>query len=274
MIDIEHFSEKGWVVIDFIDPQPVFQARDILQNRLDKLLGKHVPLEDYHTVIVDDEQHTEVQVQMTAFFREQNFGKSIIEKQLPLFKPFLGLDLFVQRNPYLRMARPGKPQDNIGYHRDTFYGGSPYELSVLVPFVDVAAPSALQVMTGSHTLPENHFPTVQIENPDEAVRKGSAKHQLGFLYAPKVMDPSIEKDMLAVPLKLGQAIAFSLSTVHGCIVNQGTATRWSSDIRVMNAFAPVDLSARPDYYQPLSSSAMTAQAQEYLTATANEANQP
>ena len=70
-------------------------------------------------------------------------------------------------------------------------------------------------MTGSHTLPENHFPTTQIENPDEAVRKGSSKHQLGFLYAPKVMDPSIATDMLAVPLKLGQAIAFSLSTVHG-----------------------------------------------------------
>jgi len=87
------------------------------------------------------------------------------------------------------------------------------------------------------------------------------------------MDPSIAKDMLAVPLKLGQAIAFSLSTVHGCVVNNGTVTRWSTDIRVMNAFAPVDLSARPDYYEPLSSSVLTAQAQEYFTATANETSE-
>jgi len=273
MIDIEHFSEKGWVVIDFVDQTPVMKAREALQAHLNKLLGKNIPLEEYHTEVEDDAHHTDLQTKMTEFFRKQKFGKAIIEKQLSLFKPFMGLDLSVQRNPYLRMARPGKPQDNIGYHRDTYYGGSPYELSVLVPFVDVAEPSALQVMTGSHTLPENHFPTTQIENPDEAVRKGSSKHQLGFLYAPKVMDPSIATDMLAVPLKLGQAIAFSLSTVHGCVVNNGTATRWSSDIRVMNAFAPVDLSARPDYYEPLSNSALTTQAQTYFTATANETSE-
>jgi len=137
MIDIEHFSEKGWVVIDFIDPTPVFKAREALQAHLTKLLGKNVSLEDYHKEIDDDALHSDIQVKMTEFFRKQKFGKAIIEKQLPLFKSFMGLDLFVQRNPYLRMARPEKPQDNIGYHRDTFYGGSPYELSVLIPYVDV-----------------------------------------------------------------------------------------------------------------------------------------
>ncbi len=269
MIDIEHFNEKGWVVIDFIDPSPILKAREELQTYLSKLLGKNIPLEDYHKEVEDDLLHTEIQVKMTKFFRDCKFGKPIIENQLSLFKPLMGLDLFVQRNPYLRMARPGKPQDNIGYHRDTYYGGSPYEISVLVPYVDIPAPSALQVMTGSHILPENYFPTTQVENPDNAVRKGTAKHQLGFLYAPKVMGPSIEKNMLAVPLKVGQAITFSLSTVHGCIVNKGENTRWSSDIRIMNAFAPVDLSARPDYYEPLCNSPITEQAKEYFLATQN-----
>ncbi len=272
MIDIEHFAEKGWVVIDFVDPSPVLEAREALQEELKRLLGKEVSLEEYHKEVEEDLLHTDIQTKMTAFFREKHFGKAIIEKQLPLFKSFMGLDLWVQRNPYLRMARPNKPQDNIGYHRDTFYGGSPYELSVLVPYVDVEADSALQVMTGSHTLPESHFPTTQVENPDAAVRKGSSKHQLGFLYAPKVMEPSVAKDMTPVPLKVGQAIAFSLSTVHGSVVNKGQFTRWSSDIRVLNAFAPVDLSARPDYYEPLSSSAVTAQAQEYFLASEKGVN--
>lgn len=272
MIDIEHFSEKGWVVIDFVDPSPVLKAREALQKKLSELLGKNISLEDYHKEVEDDQLHTETQIKMTEFFRKNQLGKPIIEAQLSLLKPFVGLDLFVQRNPYLRMARPGKPQDNIGYHRDTYYGGSPYELSVLVPYVDIAAPSALQVMTGSHTLPDDYFPTTQISNPDAKVTKGSSKHQLGFLYAPKVMDPSIEKNMLAVPLKIGQAIAFSLSTVHGCIVNNGEATRWSSDIRVMNSFAPVDLSARPDYYEPLCDSSVTAQAKDYFLASQNHSS--
>ncbi len=272
MIDIEHFSEKGWVVIDFVDPTPVFKAREALQAHLSELLEKTTTLEDYHKVVDEDSLHTKIQIKMTEFFRKNKFGKPIIEAQLSLLKPFVGLDLFVQRNPYLRMARPGKPQDNIGYHRDTYYGGSPYELSILVPYVDIAAPSALQVMTGSHTLPEDYFPTTQIKNPDTNVQKGSPKHQLGFLYAPKVMDSSIEKQMLAVPLKVGQAIAFSLSTVHGCVVNKGKATRWSSDIRVMNAFAPVDLSARPDYYEPLCSSSITSQAKDYFLASQNHSS--
>ena len=84
------------------------------------------------------------------------------------------------------------------------------------------------------------------------------------------MDSSIAKDMIPVPLRLGQALAFSLSTVHGCVVNNGSKTRWSTDIRIMNAFAPVDLKDRPEYYQPLSSSAVTAKAQEYFLATEKE----
>ena len=97
----------------------------------------------------------------------------------------------VQTNPYLRIARPNKKVDNIGYHRDTFYGGNPFELSVFVPFVDLDARGTLNLLTGSHILPESQFPTTKIENPDPAVRKGTAKHQLGFAYAPKVMNKEI-----------------------------------------------------------------------------------
>ena len=54
MIDIEHFSEKGWVVIDFVDQTPVMKAREALQAHLNKLLGKNIPLEEYHTEVEED----------------------------------------------------------------------------------------------------------------------------------------------------------------------------------------------------------------------------
>jgi len=266
MIDIESFLEKGWVVIDLIDPSPVKEIRRALQNHLNALIGRDISLEDYHKVAHDDALHTKLQTALTDTFRKGLLGKSIIERQIPLFQSLLGLDLWIQKNPYLRIARPKKSQDNLGYHRDTFYGGSPYELSVLIPFVDVPYLSALKVMSGSHIQSEKAFPTTQIENPDSSVKKGSLKHQLGFLYAPKKMDSSVERKMVPIPLKVGQALAFSLSTVHGSIINQGSTTRWSTDIRLMNAFAPVDLSMRPDYYIPLSCSAMTAQAEQYFRA--------
>jgi|ERR1700722_14944026 len=260
----KHFLEKGWVVLDLLDPNPVWQTRTFLELEVERFFGKKIPLEEYHKYIQTDEEHTALQIRLTKAFRDQALGPTILARQFSFFCDFLGPDLLVQANPYLRITRPHKEQDNIGYHRDTFYGGSPYELSVFVPFVELPSESSLKVLSGSHIHSEENYPTIQIENLDAAVRKGTAKHQLGFLYAPKVMDPSIEKEMEPVPLKVGQALLFSLATVHGSLVNSGTVSRWSSDMRVMHALAPVDLSARPDYYKPLSYSVVTECAKKYF----------
>ena len=71
------------------------------------------------------------------------------------------------------------------------------------------------------------------------------------------------EDLEPIPLKLGEVLIFTLATVHGSEENRGHISRWSSDIRVMNALAPVDLSSRPDYYEKLSRSVVTELAQSY-----------
>ena len=169
--------------------------------------------------------------------------------------------MLAQREPYLRIVRPGRDGDSIGYHRDTFYGGSPYEISLVIPFVDLDAGNTLRVQPDSHTIPETAIPLIQIASRN--VQKGSAKHKLGFLYAPKVIDPAYPLKMHPVPLRFGQILAFSLATLHGTTSNDSTVTRWSTDLRIINQFAPVDLSARPTYYQPCLNSPATAIAQAY-----------
>ena len=72
--------------------------------------------------------------------------------------------------------------------------------------------------------------------------------------------------MRPVPMRVGQLLIFSLSLVHGSAQNTGKTTRWSSDVRVVNALAEVDLSARPDYYEPLCRSAVSSGAQAYFDA--------
>jgi ectoine hydroxylase-related dioxygenase (phytanoyl-CoA dioxygenase family) len=258
---MRHFIDNGWMVIDFADPGPVCAAREALQRHLAHLLQKNISLEEYHLEAQDDAFHTEIQVRMTQFFREQKWALRIFERQVEFLRRFIGLDILVQANPYLRMARPFKKQDNIGYHRDTFYGGSPYEVSVFIPFVDLEKESSLSVLSGTHVDPESKFPTTPTVDP--VVSKGSEKHGLGFLYAPKLMDPSIEEKMRAIPLKVGQALLFSLSTVHGSVENRGATTRWSTDARILHALAPVDLSARPHYYETLELSPVTTCAKLY-----------
>ncbi len=64
---------------------------------------------------------------------------------------------------------------------------------------------------------------------------------------------------------------FGLSLVHGGGVNDGTRTRFSADIRIVNALAPVRLErgVDPQYFVPLCLSPVSRSAQRYLAA--NEA---
>jgi hypothetical protein len=259
------YREQGWVLVDLPRPEVIETVRGVLQAELRDLSGySDITLERYHEIADDDATHRDYQFKLTELFRSRRYAYEVLAAQLDFFRPFVGPDLLVQVNPYLRMARPGKPQDNIGYHRDTFYGASPYELSVWIPYVDLPAESSLSVLSGSHVRPESDFPVTQTQSAE--VKKGSNLHKMGFPYAPKVMDSGPLANIQAVPVRRGQALVFSLATVHGTTHNNGPIARWSTDIRVVNALAPVDLSARPDYYERLASSVISDRARAYEVA--------
>lgn len=263
------FEDQGFAVIDLLYPQGVFEIRQALLAKLRELTGiQDITLEKYHEHIQDDVKHTEIQLTLTEYLRESGMLKKIFIENQAIFEQLVGPDMDVQLKPYLRITRPGKLKDNIGYHRDTFYGGSPYEISVVIPFVELDSGNALRVEAKSHLKPESEIPLIQTKSPD--VEKGSAKHGLGFLYAPKMIAPSYQLDMRPVPLELGQVLAFSLATLHGTTGNDSVTTRWSVDMRVKSRHAPVDLSLRPTYYTRLAASPATKVADDYEKA--NEAD--
>lgn len=257
----DKYIKNGWIVVDFPNKELILSIKEELEEKLSQVLGKRTSLELYHEHVEDDQTHIEVQIQMTEFFRKRNFD--FVSPLLSVFQQIIGLDISVQVNPYLRMVRPHKYCDNIGYHRDTFYGGSPHELSFFVPFVDLGPRNTMSVISGSHVHAEAHYPIKQIKNADKEVTKGSKKHSLGFLYAPKVMDSSIEQKVEPVALNLGQALIFCLSTVHGAVVNLENVTRWSSDLRLVNTFAPVEMGTRLVSYRPIAQSPASYSAQKY-----------
>src|SRR4051812_6742125 len=215
-----HYYEHGWVLVTLPRPDVIHWVRAALLDELRGISGRSdVTLERYHEIADDDAAHHDYQYKLTELFRSRRYAREVLAAQDDFFRPFLGPDLLVQVNPYLRMARPGKLQDNIGYHRDTFYGASPYELSVWIPYVDLPAESSLSVLSGSHTRPESDFPVTQTQSAE--VTKGSDLHKMGFPYAPKVMDPGPLADIQAVPVRAGEALIFSLATVHGSVQNDG-----------------------------------------------------
>jgi hypothetical protein len=260
-------AERGWVVVDLPDPSPVRHARERLLARLrETALPGLRSLDDYHWLVDDDERHIEILHGLMVFFWEAELGRAVIASNLELFRHLVGLDLHIQRCPYLRAVRPGKPRDAAPLHRDTYYGASAYEVSVLVPLTDMGAEGVLRVISGSHVSPDSAYPYVQQVTPEVAIR--SPKHQLGFPYAPRLLDPLLAERAEPVPLAVGQALVFGLSLVHGHGINAGSRTRFSTDIRVVNSLVPVPRhrGVHDDYYVPLCSSAVSGSAHRYLTA--------
>ncbi len=262
------FQENGYAIIDLLYPQRVFDLRARLLAALREITNiPEITLEKYHEYVFDDAVHTQIQITLTELIRSEDTIQHVILDNKPLFEQLVGPDMDIQIKPYLRITRPGQAKDNIGYHRDTFYGGSPHEISVIIPFMDLDTGNALRVQPKSHLIPEKDIPLIKTKSED--VEKGSAKHGLGFLYAPKLIDPSYPLAMQPMPLSMGQVLAFSLATLHGTIGNESVNTRWSVDMRIMCHHAPVDLSLRPTYYKRFLASPATTIADQY-TATNQE----
>lgn len=260
-------AERGWVVVDLPDPSAVLRARERLLGRLrDTALPGLRSLDDYHWLVDDDERHIEILHDLTTFSWEAELGRAIVASNVDLFRHLVGLDLHIQRCPYLRAVRPGKPRDAAPLHRDTYYGASVYEVSVLVPLTDVGPEGVLRVISGSHVSPDSAYPYVQQVSPDVMIR--SPKHRLGFPYAPRLLDPVLLERAEPVPLAVGQVLVFGLSLVHGHGVNAGPRTRFSTDIRIVNSLVPVrqDRGVHDDYYVPLCTSAVSLSAHRYLAA--------
>jgi Phytanoyl-CoA dioxygenase (PhyH) len=265
------FAERGWAAFDVPDPSGIFEARDALLAHLQRSIPALARLDDYHNHVTDRERHVEVMYDLAQFYWTAGLGRPIITRNLELFRRLIGPDLVIQSRPYLRSVRPGMDVDAAPLHRDTYYGASPYEISVVVALTRIESSAALRVISGSHLAPDSAFPYVQTVSDDVAIR--SPKHKLGYPYAPRLLDPSLMETAEPVPLEVGQALVFPLQLVHGGGTNGSARTRFSTDIRLANLLAPVAWSrgVDEDYFVPLSTSAVTRAAQAFLAANGDSA---
>lgn len=262
----EHYRTHGWVRFDLAQTGTILAIRDMLEAKLRELVGApNATLARYHEFVPDD-RHEDIQWQLVNAFWSAQGSIAIARANLPLFRVIIGVDLHVQNKPYLRVARPGRRDDNIDHHRDTFYGQSMYEVTIHLPFTALDARGALKFGSGSHIRSEAHYGIVPTEHA--AWEKGSRKHLMGFPYAPKRITADISRELVSVPLTLGQAVMFPPSTIHGQQVNEMETTRVSIDFRLVNSFAPIkirqELGSRG--YVPLCESAVSEIARRYLAA--------
>lgn len=194
---------------------------------------------------------TEQQVAASKRLHAMPEWREILTDNVEALAAVVGDDLLHQREPYLRVARPNRPEDQVGIHRDTHYGASADEWVLWVPLTNATHGAEMRIMPGSHLLPEEALPWTQFHSPD--CPRGSDKHWLGFRYAPKRMSLDVEAATLPVSCRLGEAILFNSACVHGQIVNGAPWTRVSIDIRLVDARATIQRARglHGDLYKPL-----------------------
>jgi hypothetical protein len=224
---IEKFIDDGWVIVDVPQPDIIHETAQALENKAQELCGADCRLSQLHTCVAED-AFRGFHLAMAKCFCQIEFRRRFSHTLLASLKHLIGPDILVQYLPYLRLARPGKPQDNIGYHKDTPRSQTLYELAVHVPFVDVDEEAALRVISGSHRLSEDTYPFMQGAEYD--VAKGSGDRILGKPYAARRL--SVPQGVQTVPLAMhvGQAALFSPALFHGQDVNRGKATRVTTDL--------------------------------------------
>ena len=142
--------KTGYQKVKFNDLTVLKDVHNKIKLKINKILNKKIELADYHTIGLSDKKHQQVQWKLASYFWKNQLHVRLIRSILPFIEKSLGPDLLVQRKPFLRIARPNEYSDNIGYHKDTIYGQSPYEISIHFPLLDLNRNSCLKFVKGSH----------------------------------------------------------------------------------------------------------------------------
>ena len=213
-----------------IDGYTVIQLTGNHHYRLRDAMYQYLP---YGFHAYNSEHSTENHVRLTKALYGLPQWRDLIYANREAVHGVLGGDILYQREPYLRIARPGVVEDQIGIHRDTHYGASPHEWVLWFPLTDAVGGAELRILPGSHLQPDDAYPWTA--TPISGVEKGSDKQWLGFRYSLKKMSDEVENATVPVPCKLGQAILFNSACVHGQKVNNASWTRFSVDVRFVSA---------------------------------------
>jgi len=265
---LRRYLELGVTKVAFSDLSALTALRDSLTEVLQKLYKTtDIKLENLHNFILDDDRE-EIGWKLSNHFWKGDFCRKVALQNCSILSAFTGPDLYFQTKPFLRIARPGVIEDNIGFHRDTLYGQSPFEVSVHVPLMGLDAQSCLKFWKQTHVRPDSDF-TYEPKSVN-TVKKGSKRHEMGFPYEAKSFEDGPQMEPL--PLKFGEVAIFPPSTVHGQMVNLGSNTRVSFDFRIVSRFAPVEF--RKDFssrgYSSLTSSEVVSVAERFLSANSDK----
>ena len=219
----------------------------------------------WHLSALDSPRHIEDVRKLSDRIVALDLVPQLLKENVASFIPLLGPDINAQRVPHLRVSRPNQESDFVDWHRDTFYGNSPWELNLWFPLYPLQDGAGIRIVPGSHRAASENIRDAYDDDPFRtSVTKGSVANQMGYLYQPKTDDSIVnlrQTDSVLIAPRYGSAVLFFGSCVHRA-QNNSCETRVSIDLRLCNMHTKTE--CKPDYYKPLSRGVVYQAAREFL----------
>ncbi len=260
-LDLAQLYEDGYVVFPFNSTETLNKMQSLCEANA----CPNMP--DWHLEDISTEAHVLKVRSLSEVLYESGLIELLLKENLHTLIPILGPDIDIQRHPHLRISRPSLESDLIDWHRDTFYGNTPWELNLWFPVYPLQPKAGLCISPGSHKIPSTNIrDKVETEPFRQSVTKGSIANKVGYLYRAKTDDFISNLDESKTKLirpTFGSAILFFGSSVHRA-QNLSQKTRVTLDLRIRSMHIPTN--CKPGYYQSLSRGVVQQAASAYFKA--------
>ncbi len=201
-----------------------FQSKELVK-KLRKIVKKHFNKNENYYINLPRKKFSKIALKCQEEINKSNFIekfhltekktiKELVKNEIPLYS----------NSGYLRVVRPKSKQkinssENLGWHRETFYSKRKFIKSatnIWLPILNTRKENMLQYIPNSHKIPDKKIIRRRVRVKDYKIKKNSAEHKLGYVYAPKKIKKGVNLNKKTkFVLKTNQYVAFSAMLIHG-----------------------------------------------------------
>ena len=235
--ELRKFHNNGYLKFQVTDKKFLRSVRcKFLETLKNKNLTINNIQKNYHKIFCNLKDHHKVQSHFQKYILDNKIHFKLIKNYNTYFSSILGLDICATTSVNFRIVRPTKNIDNIGFHRDTDLGHTPYEVNVWVPLFSTNKNNSLHILPETHKKKLNFFKFTKLKT---GFKRRSKENAMGYLY--RSFKFKNLKNNLLKPIKcdFGNILIFYSSCMHGTRNNNSKETRFSFDFNISNSFFPI-----------------------------------
>ena len=237
-LKISHeYEEQGYIIQDADPVYLELMNKELISSFHDftkTISSEKISLKNAHQVIQHDASNDLRLHIMQQLSKTNEFNKNYYFAAKKIIHILCGNELAMQKRPGISINLPNNRNDVLPIHADTWNGVSPYELNILIPFVDCIDSMCLYIL-----------------KKDKYISRLKDSKGLLRLTSDELFN-ELREDLTWIPIKYGKILAFDQSLPHGYSLNAELFSHWSMNCRFKGLHTPYWDKKLGEYFMPIS----------------------